>query len=173
MGYCRYAVLVGLVIVIPYRFGEEHPLFFCRLCPASAVEAALPNMVRGAIRGGGIVWPTATKTIILALFVVAMFFTWRPWCALFCPLGAIYGLCNRVSVFFLRFHPDQCNDCDLCRNLCRYHGRSERRGGDMRCIRCMDCTQCTAVTLSHVFQRPRDTGDERETAALIRDGQEE
>ena len=156
MGYFRYAVLIVFVLIIPYLFSEEHPLFFCRLCPAGALEAALPYTAGLAIAGREIVWPTATKTIICVLILVAMFFTWRPWCTLFCPLGAIYGLCNRVSVFFVRFHPERCDDCDLCSTLCRYHGPSERRGGDMRCIRCLDCTRCTAVTLSHVFERPRD-----------------
>ena len=151
-GYTRYAVLVFLVLLIPYLFGEEHPLFFCRLCPAGALEAALPHAVGTAIAGTGIAWPSAAKMTVLGAVLVAMVFTWRPWCTLFCPLGAIYGLCNRVSLLFLRFHPEDCNDCDLCRRLCRYHGRSERRSGDSSCIRCLDCTRCSALTVSHVFQ---------------------
>ena len=177
MGFSRYVVLVVLVLAVPYGMpdwlpeklpsfeeklrwlgeesgwlGEDSPLFFCRLCPAGALEAALPNTASTAINGQEIAWPSATKTTILVLFTVAMLFTWRPWCTLFCPLGAIYGLLNRLSFFFVRFHPTECNDCDRCRTLCRYHGQGERRGDDMRCIRCMDCTRCTAVTLSHVFQ---------------------
>lgn len=157
-GYGRYAVLLFLVLLIPYFFGEEHPLFFCRVCPAGALEAALPHTASTAIAGTGIAWPSATKAIVLGVVMFAMFFTWRPWCTALCPLGAIYGLCNRVSLVFLKFQPESCNDCDLCRRLCRYHGPSERRGDDQRCIRCLDCTRCTAVTLSHVFDsRPPHT----------------
>jgi polyferredoxin len=152
LGYGRYVVLVSLVLAVPYFYGEEHPLFFCRVCPAGAMEAALPHTAGTAIGGGEIAWPSAAKMGVFALILAAMFFTWRPWCTVLCPLGAIYGLCNRVSVLFLRFHPDRCNDCDLCRRLCHYHGRSERRGGELSCIRCLDCTRCTAVTVSHVFQ---------------------
>ncbi|OHB76403.1 MAG: hypothetical protein A2W31_09615, partial [Planctomycetes bacterium RBG_16_64_10] len=141
LGYSRYVVLVVLVLAIPYQFGDEHPLFFCRICPAGALEAALPNMARLALARNEMVWPSPTKILILALILCAMFFTWRPWCTLFCPLGAIYGLCNRVSFFFLRFDPQQCNDCELCRDVCHYHGRAERRGSAMRCIRCLDCTR--------------------------------
>jgi polyferredoxin len=155
MGYFRYVVLVGLVLLIPYFFGEEHALFFCRVCPAGALEAALPNTVSTAISGKEVIWPSITKSVIFVVILAAMLFTWRPWCTLFCPLGAIYGLLNKVSFFFVRFHPAECNDCELCRNLCRYHGRSERRGSDMRCIRCLDCTRCSAVTLSTVFQPRR------------------
>ena len=97
MGCFRYGVLAVFVLAIPFLWGEEHPLFFCRLCPAGALEAALPNVARLAVAGQAIVWPTAAKSIILVLTLVAMLFTWRPWCTLFCPLGAIYGLLNRVS----------------------------------------------------------------------------
>jgi ferredoxin-type protein NapH len=160
MGYSRYAVLLFLVLLIPYFFGDEHPLFFCRVCPAGALEAALPHAASTALAGSGIAWPSATKMIVLGVFLVAMIFTWRPWCTLFCPLGAIYSLCNRVSFLYLRFHPERCNDCDLCRRLCRYHSRSERRSDDADCIRCLDCTRCTAVTVSHVFQvQPPDAAE--------------
>ena len=155
LGYGRYVVLAALVLAIPYFFGEEHPLFFCRLCPAGALEAALPYAASTAIAGSSIAWPSTTKIVIFGLVFAATFFAWRPWCTLLCPLGAIYGLCNRASVVFLRFHPERCNDCDLCRRLCRYRGRSQRRGDDMHCIRCLDCTRCNAVTLSHVFQSER------------------
>jgi polyferredoxin len=155
LGYSRYVVLVALVLAIPYFFGQEHPLFFCRLCPAGALEAALPNTASTALAGASIAWPSTPKMAVFGLVLAAMFFTWRPWCTLFCPVGAIYGLCNRVSFFFLRFHPERCNDCDVCRRQCRYHGSGERRGDEMRCVRCLECTRCTAVTLSHVFQRPR------------------
>jgi len=114
----------------------------------------------GIALGGKIAWPSTTKTVILVVFLVAMFFTWRPWCTLFCPLGAIYGILNWVSFFFVKFHPHECNDCDRCRTLCKYHGRGERRGDDMRCIRCLDCTRCTAVTFSTIFKRQPKSADE-------------
>lgn len=173
IGSFRYAVLLGLVVAIPYFYGEEHPLFFCRLCPAGAVEAALPNTVNTMMTGDEVAWPSATKMSILAVFLVATLFTWRPWCTLFCPLGAIYGIFNRISFFFLRFHPHECNDCDRCRTLCRYHGRAERRGSDMRCIRCLDCTECSAVTLSTTFHRPSMPQVEPETVALVQNDQDE
>ena len=96
------------------------------------------------------------KSVILAVFLLSMLFLRRPWCTLFCPLGAIFGLCNYVSVVFLRFQPNRCNDCDLCRDLCKYHGLSERRGSDLRCIRCFECARCQALSITTVFHREKE-----------------
>jgi ferredoxin-type protein NapH len=152
LGGIRYVVLVGLVMAVPYLWGEAHPLFICRLCPAGALEATVPNVIHTAISGPAIVWPTATKLAILILFVVAMLFTWRPWCTVLCPLGAIYALLNRSSILLLRFRQDRCLDCKLCRSLCHGGGKPERRVDSMQCVRCLECTNCRAVNVETVFQ---------------------
>jgi len=159
-GFLRYVVLLVFVLAIPFVYGEDHALFFCRLCPAGALEAALPHTASLAIAGEEIVWPTAVKTTIFLLVLVAMFFKWRPWCTLFCPLGAIYGLCNHVSVLFVRFHPEHCKDCDLCRGLCHYGGSSENRASTHRCVRCLECVCCRAITVGTVLGRPKEQGQE-------------
>jgi polyferredoxin len=144
---------LGLVLAVPWFYGEGSILFICRLCPAGALEAAVPYSLRQSIAGGTIVWPSATKTVILLVFVLAMLFTWRPWCAIFCPLGAIFSLFNHFSLLFLRFQPSLCNDCDLCRDLCKYRGPAERRGSDLRCIRCLECVNCKAISVETVFHK--------------------
>ncbi len=151
LGWFRYATLFGLVLAIPYLYGESHPLFFCRVCPAGALEGAVPLVVREAIEGHSIPWPSATKIAILGAFLVAIFLTYRPWCTIFCPLGAIFSVCNRVSLLFVRFDAERCSDCGLCRDLCRNHGPSQRRAGDLRCIRCLDCVRCRALSAGTVF----------------------
>ena len=60
-GRLRYFVLVGTVLAVPYFFGEEHPLFVCRVCPARALEAAVPSMIGQAIAGEDIAWPSVLK----------------------------------------------------------------------------------------------------------------
>ncbi len=167
MTHFRYVVLVGLVLVIPYFFGSEHPLFICRVCPAGAVEAALPNMATTAWSGGPVAWPSAAKLLVLAAFVVGIFFMWRPWCTLFCPLGAIFSMMNRASIFFLRIDEPRCRDCSLCRKRCHYGGQAEKRAHDMECIRCLDCTRCNVITVDHVFARRKD---EAEPATQLEQG---
>jgi len=154
-GYFRYVMLIGTVLAIPYFFGEGHPLFVCRICPAGALEAAVPTMAGQAIAGEKVVWPNALKLTILVVFLIAIFFIKRPWCRVLCPLGAIFSLFNRASAFFLRFKPDECTDCGRCHTLCEYGIEPEKTTNDLRCIRCLECTKCNpdALTLGSVFER--------------------
>ncbi len=158
-GWFRYVVLAVFVIAIPYVWGEGNKYFFCRLCPAGAIEAALPATVQASMAAGTIVWPTTLKITILVLILAAMFFVWRPWCTLFCPLGAIYGLLNHVSFFFLRFHPDRCLDCSKCHSLCKRGGSPEGQVDSLHCVRCMECTDCSSVTLENYFTAAAKPGD--------------
>lgn len=147
----RFVVLLGLVVAVPYMLGDEHWLFFCRLCPAGALEGALPNTVRLAVAGEEVVWPTITKSVILVTLLGAMLFTWRPWCTALCPLGAIFSLCNLFSFLFLRVQKQSCNACGRCETLCRYGGSPRLKGADLQCIRCLDCTACNRVVVSTVL----------------------
>jgi polyferredoxin len=152
-GFIRYAVLGLFVLAIPFFFGEGSPLFFCRLCPAGALEAALPYSASLAIAGQEIVWPSAAKLAILGAVGLAMLFVWRPWCTLFCPLGAIFGLCNRIAFFYVDFREGDCDDCGICHKLCHYAGRNEQRAGESRCIRCLECVGCRALRVGSAFGR--------------------
>ena len=162
-GYVRYVVLVGAVLAVPFFLGKDHPLFVCAFCPVGAIEGAVPNMVRQAAAGDPVVWPNLVKTTIVVLLVVAMFVTSRPWCRLFCPLGAVYGLFNRVSVLFLRLDPQLCTHCERCRKVCRYGVTPDRFQNDSRCIRCLECTQCRALGVGSVFGRAPKPASEAET----------
>jgi len=155
-GYLRYGVLVVPVLVIPYVFGESHPLFICRLCPAGAIEAGLPLAIGNAVQGEGF-WNamSAVKWVILALFLVAMFVTYRPWCTLFCPLGAILGLFNRAAIVRLRVDDRTCTSCGACRPACKIGLAPERQLDDPLCIRCMECTRCDAIGLTTLFGRKK------------------
>jgi len=160
MSYFRYVVLIGLVFVIPYFFGLGHPLFFCRVCPAGGLEASLPRAMTAALSGEQANWPNAVKISVVVVIVVAMFFIYRPWCVLFCPLGAIFGLFNRVSALFLRFHPAACTSCNLCRTNCAIGILPDKQASDPRCIRCLECSQCPpqALTVGSVFERTKAVG---------------
>ncbi len=154
-GYGRYLVLIGLVLLIPYFFGKSHPLFFCSVCPAGALEAAVPSMIRQAAAGNDVVIPNTLKIIVTSLFLLSMLFLHRPWCRLLCPLGAIFGLFNKFSAIFLKFKPSECNSCKVCHKKCGFDLQPNQDPNPDHCVRCLDCTQCptNALTLSTVFHR--------------------
>ncbi len=152
-GYGRYVVLGVFVLAVPFFFGEGNAFFFCRLCPAGALEGAAPFMVGQAAAGEAVVWPALLKVGITALFLIAIFFAVRPWCRMLCPLGGIYGLFNRASVAVMRFHPEQCSGCGRCERPCRYGVLPSRAGKDAACIRCLECTACGALKLGTAFGR--------------------
>lgn len=155
----RYVVLIGTVLAVPYFFGEGHWLFICRVCPAGGLEAGVPNMISQARAGQPVAWPNTVKLTIMVLFVVAIFFVKRPWCRMLCPLGAIFSLFNRVSVFFLRLDPDKCTDCKRCHKLCGFGIQPDKSPNDSRCVRCLECTACgpAALKLQSIFHRKEKT----------------
>jgi len=147
-GHFRFVVLGLTVLAIPYLFGETHPLFICRLCPAGGVEAAVPGVVKQAWTGQPIAWPNTLKLTIIGVFVASILFIRRPWCRVLCPLGVIFSACNRVSAFFLRSDGDGCTDCQRCGKLCRYNIEPQKSPNDLRCIRCLECTRCSVGALA-------------------------
>ena len=124
------------------------PLFICRVCPAGALEAAVPAMVRQASVGGAVEWMSPAKWAILIGFLLAAVLTYRPWCAVLCPLGGFLSLFNRGSLVRLRFDPQACTECNLCRSRCSMGVKVDIQVNDARCIRCLECTTCGAIRLS-------------------------
>jgi polyferredoxin len=150
VGHTRYAVLLGLVIILPMILGyrgipfEKQFVSICRLCPAGALEAGLPYSVQSVIAGNG--WlMSGLKTGILIAFLAAALFIHRPWCRIFCPLGGLLALFNRFSLFHLRFNPQECAECNLCRSRCSMGVKVDQKVNVSGCIRCLECTTCGAI----------------------------
>lgn len=157
-GYFRYVVLIGTVFAVPWFFGEGHPLFVCRICPAGALEKAMPDVISQAVTGKEIIWPNAVKITIVIVMVVAMFITIRPWCRILCPLGAIFGLLNRFSILSMRLEDHKCTACKRCRTLCVYGLTPDKKPNDDNCLRCLECTRCGpgALAVTTVFPSPSE-----------------
>jgi polyferredoxin len=160
LGYTRYVVLVGLVLLLPMILGfkgipyEEQVVSICRLCPAGALEAGLPYSIRSLVAGHG--WLMSWfKSGILLLFLGAAIFVHRPWCRLFCPLGGFLALFNRLSLFHLRFNPKECVECNLCRSRCAMGVKVDEKVNVAGCIRCLECTTCGAIEPS--FALPKES----------------
>lgn len=142
MGYFRYVVLFGTVLLIPWFFGESHPLFICRICPAGGLEKAVPDMATAGVQGNPIPWPNAIKISIIVAFLITIFISIRPWCRVLCPLGVIFGFFNRFSMISMKLSEHQCTSCGRCRTLCKYNGTPDKDPNSDSCLRCLECTQC-------------------------------
>ncbi len=146
----RFVALVMLVFVIPWITSEN---WFSKLCPMGTLIGGLPWVtispeVRSMIRD--LFW---IKIAILIFFVVSSVVAKRPFCQTTCPLGAIYGLFNRVSLVRLRWNPELCTHCDKCYQVCPMEVRPYEEPNTGQCIRCLDCTDCEALTVTTVLGR--------------------
>jgi MauM/NapG family ferredoxin protein len=80
---------------------------------------------------------TPLGLVFLGVLALLSLFARRLWCTHLCPLGALYGLLGRVSVFRLRIQScSRCGRCDRCpTGAAQYR---ERRVLPHQCILCFD-----------------------------------
>lgn len=146
----KYAVLALLVIVLPICV--KLTPFFCKyICPAGTLAGITLALRDGIVRsqlGGLFAW----KCSVLVLVVVACLIIWRPFCKYLCPLGAIYGCFNRVSLHRLRLDKDSCVACGRCAEACRMCVDPAKTPDSAECIRCGKCvSECPTGALSLGF----------------------
>jgi ferredoxin-type protein NapH len=143
--YGKYVFLALFIVILPAVVVDDFGYgvtWFCKyICPAGTLEAGIPMMVlQPSLRELiGILF--YNKLAILLLFLTIMVFIKRPFCRMVCPLGAIYSLFNRVSVFRMVHDPDKCVLCKECYRLCPMGVKFYEGANQIDCIRCMKCYQ--------------------------------
>ncbi len=145
LSFVKYGILALFVILLPLFVVDEFgygQTWFCKLvCPAGTLEAGLPmSVLQPELRD---LWGAlfANKVVILLVLTALMIFIRRPFCRIVCPLGAIYSLFNRVSVFRMVHHPDKCVHCMECYKGCPMGVRFYEGANQPDCIRCLKCMQ--------------------------------
>lgn len=150
----KYLVLAFLVLLLPAvvtnAFGLGEPWFCKFLCPAGTVEAGIPLVstqpTLQAMIGPLFSWKIAVAILIL----LGAVFISRPFCKYLCPLGAIYGLLNKVSFLRLRVDEESCTQCGRCAKKCPMDldvWRSVEWSAE--CIRCGQCkAACPSSAIS-------------------------
>ena len=150
-GYGKYAVLVAFVIILPPIVGEP---FFCTLCPAGSLEAGIPiitdSWIESHLAAGDLFstksslinmvgWWFWFKMALLAAMIGFTLVIRRPFCRMACPMGAILGLFNRVSLFV---HPPAeklASGREYFLKECPVH---ITHSGDVDSHNCIKCRQC-------------------------------
>ena len=141
--YLKYLVLIVMVIALPMfltnKFGMAPPYFCKYLCPAGTIEAAFPLIAKNPFLRETIGNIFFIKLSILIVFIISSIFIYRPFCKYFCPLGAIYGLFNKLGIFRLEFEESKCTDCGLCEKSCKMDIDVRSNLNSAECIRCGAC----------------------------------
>lgn len=152
----KYATLLILVILLPL-ITKVH--WFSRLCPVGTLEGGIPLQILppgGAPLGAGVFfW---IKIAILAVFLLWMMVTKRPFCRAACPLGAIFALFNPVSLYRMDVDRSACNNCGKCREVCPVDIDITDNPNSPECIRCLDCKKaCPLNAISSGFRLGKAT----------------
>ena len=143
--YLKYAVLLGMVCLMPAFLVNDVGMgdpFFCKyLCPQGVLEGAIPlSLVHSGIRaalGALFTWKCSILLGVVVLSVVC----YRPFCKWLCPLGAIYGLLNKVSLFQMKVDKRKCISCGKCAQACKMDVDVTQTPNHTECIRCGMCVR--------------------------------
>ena len=142
--YIKYGVLGLTVIALPFLFGESTLGSFCRVCPASAVQVTIPNLIQGGSNEVGIA--TIIKLAVLVAVVMLAILSSRSFCKVFCPIGAMLAPLNYISFWVVKTPKPVCTGCTKCDKACPsglkpsgkiIAGLSANRSAD--CIVCHEC----------------------------------
>jgi len=151
----KYIVLVLFVIVLPFFFLDISILspWFCKLlCPVGTLQAGVPLLLvdEGLRKASGFI--TIFKFSVLFLFIVLMFLSKRAFCKILCPLGAIWGMFNRISLLKLTIKRNTCTKCKLCEEKCPMNVEILKNPNSSECVRCMECLKnCPTQSITTKF----------------------
>ena len=94
----------------------------------------------------------AWKMVILVVMVLTSIVIHRPFCKYICPLGAFYGLFNRISFLKLKCNKVTCTECGACAKICKMQVDPSKTPNSSECIRCGECVKvCPANSLALTF----------------------
>ncbi len=156
LSYFKYVVLVFFVFIVPITYAlRDTPLpAFCKyICPAGTLEGGiglLANKVNASyfsMLGPLFTW----KFLLLVSIMVGSIFVFRLFCRFICPLGALYGLFNRISLFGVKIEDSKCTHCNRCVNHCKLDVKNV---GDQECISCGECIN-VCPTKAIVWKGPK------------------
>jgi len=113
---------------------------FCWFCPIGALFAGIPYKLMNP--GSKLGLPFYIHLFILALVLITALFVPRAWCRYICPLGAISGLFNRISVVRVELDEERCIACEACLRVCPM-GLSSLSdiGTSVECLLCGRCVE--------------------------------
>lgn len=152
----KYGILLVFVILLPMFLvdaaGSGSPWFCKWICPAGTLEGGIPLVFTNPMLQEAIGILFTWKLAILIVIIILSIIIYRPFCKYICPLGAIYALFNRISLYRYRLDERKCTRCDRCAEACPMHIHPEKEMNHPECIRCGECkSACSAQAISSGF----------------------
>ena len=130
----KFLILVLFVFILPVIL--QTPAFCKYICPAGTIEASFPLLAKNEslrLLTGTLF---SLKVSVAVIIVISCVFVYRAFCRFLCPLGAIYALFSKVSVFGITVNHDNCTYCNKCIKVCPM---DISEVGDRECIQCGKC----------------------------------
>ena len=172
LSWLKYGILAVFCVAIPlaYVFRNTPLPAFCKyICPAGTLEGGLillsykvNNSLLSAL-GPLFTW----KFLLLSGTVIGCVFLYRAFCRFLCPLGAIYGLFNRICLVGVQVEQDKCVHCDLCVKKCKM---DIRHVGDHECIQCGECIPVcptNAISRKGASRLPHPAGRKKTALRIV------
>jgi uncharacterized protein with FMN-binding domain/Pyruvate/2-oxoacid:ferredoxin oxidoreductase delta subunit len=129
--YVKYFILVMLIIFV-WTMGST---VFTTANPWDAF-AEITNLQQ-------VIATCTIGLILLVLIGIGAAFVERFFCRYLCPLGAIFTIVSKISIFKISKPNDKCGKCRICTNNCsmgiELYKVQEQRGGE--CIGCLNCIE--------------------------------
>lgn len=167
--YVKYAVLIWFVLLWPWIekagnfLGLAQPTFCEYICPAGLLTAGVPLLLSDAQLAQAVGPVFSVKLCVLVLVIVGCVFVHRFFCKALCPLGAIYGLFNKLSFYRLKVDEMACVHCGVCARTCRMDVDPVRTPDSAECIRCGECARaCPRGAIYLGFKPGKHTFKEEE-----------
>jgi len=137
----KYVVLLLMVFLFPFLWGESTWFSFCRICPAAAIQVTLPAMISEGT--SMISWATVIRLAILVGILSLAVVSSRSFCKVLCPIGALLAPLNLVSFWRVKPPRDACLTCLKCNSTCPTDvNPSERLPKQIPANRALDCIVC-------------------------------
>ena len=148
----KYIIFAVFVILMPMFLvdilGQGAP-YFCKLiCPAGTLEGGIPLVLLNKSLRSTLGFLYVWKNMLLAAVLILSVLIYRPFCKYLCPLGAVYSVFNKVSVFRYQVDREKCISCGVCADVCGMQVNPLKDANHAECIRCGACKKaCPAKAI--------------------------